>query len=286
MTLPSSGRPVRLVIEVRRFRCPNAACGRKTFAEPLPLLVAPHAQRTRAVQDLLRVLGEVVGGEAGARLSHRLAMACSPDTLLRLVRRAPLPSPSPVRVLGVDEWAWRKRKSYGTILVDLERKAPIDLLADASAESFAAWLQAHPTVEIISRDCGTTYADGATRGAPHALQIADRWHLLHNLGEAVEKVLARHHADLKRAFNWEEEPQTPQPSHEELLARMALLSQAEQVHAMGERGIDAGFLFLGEFVASRRTYRSSARAETVLFVVVVTVVSHAADWGALAFTLC
>jgi hypothetical protein len=91
----------------------NPACGRKTFAEPLPLLVAPHAQRTRAVQDLLRVLGEVVGGEAGARLSQRLAMACSPDTLLRLVRRARLPASSTVRVLGVDEWAWRKRQSYG-----------------------------------------------------------------------------------------------------------------------------------------------------------------------------
>jgi zinc-finger of transposase IS204/IS1001/IS1096/IS1165 len=104
MALPSSGRPVRLLIEVCRFRCPNPACRRKTFAEPLPLLVAPHAQRTHSVQDLLRVIGEVVGGEAGARLSQLLAMACSPDTLLRLVRRAPLPLSSTVRVLGVDEW--------------------------------------------------------------------------------------------------------------------------------------------------------------------------------------
>jgi transposase len=259
MALPSSGRPVRLLIEVRRFRCPNPACGRKTFAEPLPLLVAPHAQRTRAVQDLLRVIGEVVGGEAGARLSHRLALACSPDTLLRLVRRAPLPSSPPVRVVGVDEWAWRKRQSYGTILVDLERQVPIDLLADASAESFAAWLQAHPTVEIVSRDRGTTYADGATRGAPQALQIADRWHLLHNLAESLEKVLARHHADVKRAFQWDEEPQTPQPSHEELLVQMAARSQAEQVQqARRERRL-ATFAKVHELYAQGWSFASIAR---------------------------
>jgi hypothetical protein len=118
MALPSSGRPVRLHLHVRRFRCANPACRRKTEASPLPLLVGPHAQRTRSVQDLLRVIGEVVGGEAGAYLSQRLAMACSPDTLLRLVRHASLPSSSSVRVVGVDEWAWRKRQSYGTILVE------------------------------------------------------------------------------------------------------------------------------------------------------------------------
>jgi len=259
MALSSSGWPVRLQLHVRRFRCPNPACRRKTFAEPLPLLIGPHAQRTLAVRELLRVIGEVVGGEAGARLSQRLAMTCSPDTLLRLVRRAPLPSSSPVRVLGVDEWAWRKRQSYGTILVDLEKRIPIDLLADASAESFATWLQGHPTVEIISRDRGTTFADGATRGAPHALQIADRWHLLHNLGEALEKVLARHHADLKRAFNWEEEPQTSQPSQKELHARLAVLSQAEQVQQARRQRRLATFEKVHELYAQGWSFASIAR---------------------------
>src|SRR5262245_53844811 len=107
---------------------------------------------------------------------------------------------------------WRKGQRYGTLLVDLEQQMPIDLLEDASAESFARWLQAHPSVELISRDRGTTFADGATRGAPHALQIADRWHLLHNLGEALEKVLVRHHTELKRAFTREEEEQSPPSS--------------------------------------------------------------------------
>ena len=228
-TLPSSGRPVRLLLQVRRFRCRNFLCQRQTFAESFSPLVAPRAQRTCSVRELLRVIGQALGGEAGARLSQRLAMKCSAPTLLRLVRQTPLPSSSTVRVLGVDEWAWRKGQRYGTILVDLEKQAPIDLLADASAEAFALWLQAHPTVEIISRDRGTTFADEASRGAPHALQIADRWHLLHNLGEALEKVLARHHADLKRAFVGEVEHPKVESVEQEERAQAARLSQAAQL---------------------------------------------------------
>lgn len=171
-----------------------------------------------------------MGGEAGARLSGRLAMKCSPMTVLRLVRQSPLPSSTQVRVRGVDDWAWRKGRRYGTILIDLKKHRPIDSLADATAESFAAWLQAHPSVEIISRDRGTTSADGATRGAPHAQQVADRWHLLHNLGEALEEVLARHHADLKRAFSPEEEHQQVITAlDQEVLAHVMAHSQAEQL---------------------------------------------------------
>lgn len=228
-TLPSSGRPVRLLLQVRRFRCSNPTCRRKTFAEAFPHLLAPHAQRTSSAQDVLRVIGEAMGGRAGARLSQRLAMKCSPASILRLVRQAPLPSSSAVRVVGVDEWAWRKGQSYGTILVDLEHQVPIDLLADATAESFATWLKTHPTVEVISRDRGTTFADGATRGAPQAIQVADRWHLLHNLGEALEKVLAHHHADLKRAFAGETEHLPLASVEQEGLSSAKGLSQAERL---------------------------------------------------------
>jgi transposase len=121
-------------------------------------------------------------------------------------------------------------QSYGTMLVDLEERRPIDLLADATAETFAAWLQAHPSVELISRDRGTTFADGATRGAPQALQIADRWHILHNLGEALEKVLARHHADVKRAFTSpEEESQVIAALDQQALTQVMARAQSEQL---------------------------------------------------------
>lgn len=131
--------------------------------------------------------------------------------------------------MGVDQWAWRKGQRYGALLVDLEHQTPIDLLEDGTAESFAAWLQSHPPIEVISRDRGTTEAFGATRGAPQALQIADRWHLIHHLGEALEKVLARHHADLKRAFIGEEEYPSVEHVEPEALTQPKGLSQAEQL---------------------------------------------------------
>jgi transposase len=245
--LPSHGRSVRLLLRVRRFRCSNPICQRKTFAETFPLLIAPHAQRTEAVRDLLRIIGEALGGEAGARLSKQLALGCSPATLLRQVRVSPLAPCPAIRVLGVDEWAWRKGTTYGTLLVDLERQIPVDVLKEASADSFAAWLALHPTIEIISRDRGTTFADGASRGAPQALQIADRWHLLQNLGETLEKILARHHADLKRALTSQEADLSPdrreRQAHAETMAeqiRQARQDRREevftQVHDLHEQG--------------------------------------------------
>jgi len=201
-----------------------------------------------------------MGGEAGARLSQRLAMKCSRATILRLVCQRPLPSSAHVRVIGVDEWAWRRGQSYGTILIDLEQHLPIDLLEDASAESFAAWLVKHPSVEVISRDRGTTFADGATRGAPHALQIADRWHLLRNLGETLEKVLARHHADLKLAFTAaEEQDQVTAALDQQALTRLKALSQAEQLRQARRAQREALYMRVQELSAQGWSGASIAR---------------------------
>jgi hypothetical protein len=139
----------------------------------------------------LRQIGLAVGGEAGAKVAQTQAQPTSPDTLLRLVQRdVVVPTQAP-RVLGIDEWAFRNGHTYGTILIDLEARCPVDLLPDRSADSVATWLQAHPGTEMVCRDRARLYADGVTRGAPDAIQVADRFHLLKNLSTALQEVFGQ-----------------------------------------------------------------------------------------------
>ena len=205
--LPWAGYRVRLQLTIRKFFCKLPDCVRRIFTERLPELVAPYARRSARLSFIIRLVGLALGGQGGARLTARLGMSVSSSTLLRHIRRAPSSPSSPSstsralpgdvpRVLGVDDFAFRKGRTYGTILVDLEQHRPVELLPDRTAETLAEWLREHPGVEVISRDRSTEYRRGATLGAPQALQVADRFHIVKNLREGVERVLDRNRSKL------------------------------------------------------------------------------------------
>jgi transposase len=196
--LPWASHPVRLILCVRKFFCRVPSCTRRIFTERLPEVVAPWARTTQRLTVLLRAIAFALGGEAGARLARRIGLSASPATLISMIRRTPLPDALPARVLGVDDWAHRKGRSYGTALVDLEKHRLIELLPDRESATFARWLKANPGAEIISRDRSEKYAAGGRQGAPEATHVADRWHLLSNWRRSIETVFDRHRGRIKR----------------------------------------------------------------------------------------
>ena len=192
--LPWKGIPVRIELRVRRFFCDREDCGQQIFTERLPKTVQQYSRRTCRLSASLQQITSALGGSAGSRLAKQLGILASGSTLLRQLRRKLIkPSAQGPRVLGIDDWAWRKGHRYGTILCDLERGKVVDLLPDRSAESTAEWLRAHPGTEVVSRGRASLYAQAATTAAPQAVQVADRWHLLHNLTEAFIGALLPHH---------------------------------------------------------------------------------------------
>lgn len=197
--LPWQGLAVRFRLHTRRWRCPNPDCARQVFTERLPTVVALFARRTIRLAEVVDAIAFALGGEAGARVLATLGLPVSADTLLNRVRAAPATVQSAPRVIGIDDWAWRKGLRYGTIIVDLERHRVLDLLPDRAAETVSRWLRRHPRIEVIARDRGDAYSDAATSGAPQAIQVADRWHLLHNLVAVVEESLLQHRPALRAA---------------------------------------------------------------------------------------
>src|SRR5215218_5814914 len=204
--LPWHGVSVELEVRARRFFCDEPSCERRIFCERLPE-VAARARKTDRLEETLLAIVLGLGGRAGARLAAELGLVVGRDVLLRRAKSAPLPSTGETRVLGVDDFAFRRGHAYGTILVDLEQRRVVDLLPERSQESLVAWLRRHPEIEFAARDRSHIYREAVAKGAPGAVQVTDRWHLLHNLAHVLESFLLQKQPALRKAATPGTEPE-------------------------------------------------------------------------------
>jgi len=196
--LPCAGRNVILALTVRKFVCPTPSCPRRIFTERLPGLVQSYALMTGRLIALVQVLGLAAGGQMGTVLADRSALATTPTTLLRHLMQLPTPVARAVRVLGIDDFAWKKRFRYGTLLVDLERRKIIEVLPDRESATVEKWLKEHPDVKLVSRDRGKDFRKAATLAAPQAQQVVDRFHLVRNLAETLQVILGHCRAEIRQ----------------------------------------------------------------------------------------
>ena len=266
--LPSIGCQIRLQLQVRRFRCMNPSCSVKTFAERFFNWLPPYARRTLRLTRVMQKVSLALGAESGQRVLAYFGTHVSGDTLLRVMRKGGVETQTdPLRVLGVDDWAFKKGKTYGSILVNLETHCVVDLLADRSAETLSLWLKTHPTIEIVSRDRSTDYAAGIRAGAPQAIQVADRWHLLLNLRQMLERYLIVVYARLKalpisalyQAILQQQRPRFQRTGHERHVAevsRQQRIALYEHIQRKREEGCNVTQLAkeLGHHRATIRKY--------------------------------
>ncbi|CAN7726668.1 MULTISPECIES: ISL3 family transposase [Ensifer] len=198
--LPVQGQVVKIELALNRWQCRHRKCGRRTFTDRVPEIASPYMRRTERMAEIVDLVGHRMGGRPGEHLMHRLGMPVSDDTILRQLKRGNPASTrkDTVRVVGIDDWSWRHSSRYGTIMVDLERHSVVDILEDRSVESAKSWLQERPTIEVVSRDRCGLYAQAAREGAPQALQVADRFHLVQNLREAIKEQMSVYgHANVR-----------------------------------------------------------------------------------------
>lgn len=255
--LPCGGQPVRLLLQVRKYFCEEPTCPRKIFVERLTPFVEPWARVTQRLFQVVQMIGLATGGRLGVRVTDRLGIETTRQTILRRIMALPTEPAGQVIELGIDDFSFKRGRTFGTILVNLQTRQIIDVLADRKAETSAAWMTSHPEIRLVSRDRGTDYASAATTGAPQAVQCADRFHMLKNLGEALEGCLARHLA-AKRKTQMQEPLEecaplgqaprsvrrSPKVERQQLAYREERLARYEQVVALRQHGMSQAAIAL------------------------------------------
>jgi transposase len=220
--LPCIGEGVYLELTVRRFRCLNPECPKKTFAEGFPEWLPTYARRTIRLTHVLQQVGFEVSAESGRRILRWLKIKVSGDTLLRIVKRTVIGPPTTATIVGMDDWALRKGHNYGTIIIDQETRRVVELLQGRTAEEVQPWFKTHPEVKLVTRDRSPEYRNALTTAAPQSQQVLDRWHLLQNLRHLAERVVASAYSRLKKL-----------PIPPELLPKRLILPRPE--HAQKKR---------------------------------------------------
>lgn len=287
--LPWGSWRVELHLEVHKYFCQNPACHRRIFTERLPEVTRPYGRQTTRLAQAITRLGLAVGGSMGRRISRFLGFPISLEVVLAAIRRLTVPKCATVRVLGIDDWAMRKGLRYGTLCVDMVSGRPIELLPSREAAPVANWLRLHPEIEVVSRDRAGAYAEAVRNAAPQALQVADRWHILKNLRDALTLAYERHRrllCQLKVEREWLEPssgqrgeelallarlapapPSKPQPlSHTRLMGQgraerwLYWKEQLEYVHRLRNQGLSIGAIVRQTGLA-RRTVKKYLQLE-------------------------
>ena len=239
--LPVQGQVVKIKLALNRWQCRHRNCKRRTFTDLLPKIALPHARRTVRMAEIVGLVGHSMGGRPGEHLMRRLGMPTSDDTILRQLKRNAPPSTQGrnIRVVGIDDWSWRRSTRYGTIMVDLERRAVVDVLDDRSVESAKAWLRDRPSIEIVSRDRCGLYAQAAREGAPQAKQVADRFHLVQNLRAAIKEQMSLcGHANVRPILSEDAIASTAAQHRRARLAhRQSRQDIFEMLHALRQQGL-------------------------------------------------